>query len=168
MTKWIISPVVGGIPKRVASFVPEALAAHCGTFITVGLCLILFLVGVDEIRGGRATSGGISGAAGFKVADPCRCSRGDHRLCRRKQSFPAPHRLRPWPPAPVSVGIPWHPCSCLSLLFSHPLRRGFSLNVMQGGIQARSKRYCRQTAILLIQKMAKSWEFAPTSERPAH
>lgn len=58
MTKWIIGAVVGGILAGYF-FVPEALAAHCGTFITVGLCLILFLVGVD--MGRRATSGGISG-----------------------------------------------------------------------------------------------------------
>lgn len=36
MTKWIIGAVVGGILAGYF-FVPEALAAHCGTFITVGL-----------------------------------------------------------------------------------------------------------------------------------
>ena len=52
MTKWIIGAVVGGILAGYF-FVPEALAAHCGTFITVGLCLILFLVGVDMGRQGN-------------------------------------------------------------------------------------------------------------------
>ena len=64
MTKWIIGAVVGGILAGYF-FVPEALAAHCGTFITVGLCLILFLVGVDMGRQGNVWRD--IRAAGFKV-----------------------------------------------------------------------------------------------------
>ena len=64
MTKWIIGAVVGGILAGYF-FVPEALAAHCGTFITVGLCLILFMVGVDMGRQGNVWRD--IRAAGFKV-----------------------------------------------------------------------------------------------------
>ena len=45
--------------------VPQALAEHCGTLITVGLCLILFLVGVDMGRQGNVWRD--IKAAGFKV-----------------------------------------------------------------------------------------------------
>ena len=62
MTKWIIGAVVGGILAGYF-FVPEALAAHCGTFITVGLCLILFLVGV--VLGGHGNGWRASRAGGF-------------------------------------------------------------------------------------------------------
>ena len=52
MTGWIIGAVLGGIAAGYL-FVPQALAEHCGTLITVGLCLILFLVGVDMGRQGN-------------------------------------------------------------------------------------------------------------------
>ena len=51
MTGWILGAVAGGIAAGYL-FVPQALAEHCGTLITVGLCLILFLVGVDMGRQG--------------------------------------------------------------------------------------------------------------------
>ena len=43
MTLWIIGAVI----------VPPALSAHCGTLITAGLCLILFLVGLDMGKQGN-------------------------------------------------------------------------------------------------------------------
>lgn len=64
MTKWIIGAVLGGILAG-CFLVPEALAAHCGTVITVGLCLILFLVGVDMGKQGNVWQD--IKAAGLKV-----------------------------------------------------------------------------------------------------
>lgn len=64
MTGWIIGAVLGGIAAGYL-FVPQALAEHCGTLITVGLCLILFLVGVDMGRQGNVWRD--IRAAGFKV-----------------------------------------------------------------------------------------------------
>lgn len=64
MTKWIVGAVLGGI---LAGYflVPEALAAYCGAVITVGLCLILFLVGVDMGKQGNVWQD--IKAAGLKV-----------------------------------------------------------------------------------------------------
>lgn len=64
MTGWIIGAVLGGIAAGWL-FIPQALAEHCGTLITVGLCLILFLVGVDMGRQGNVWRD--IKAAGFKV-----------------------------------------------------------------------------------------------------
>ena len=64
MTGWIIGAVLGGIAAGYL-FIPQALAEHCGTLITVGLCLILFLVGVDMGRQGNVWRD--IKAAGFKV-----------------------------------------------------------------------------------------------------
>ena len=64
MTKLIIGAVIGGM--LLGRFVlPAALVAHCGTFINVGLCLILFLVGVDMGRQGTVWQD--IKEAGFKV-----------------------------------------------------------------------------------------------------
>ena len=64
MTKWIVGAVLCGIAAGYL-ISPDAVAAHCGTFITVGLCLILFLVGVDMGRQGGVLED--IRAAGFKV-----------------------------------------------------------------------------------------------------
>ena len=64
MTGWIVGAVLGGIAAGYL-FIPQALAEHCGTLITVGLCLILFLVGVDMGRQGNVWRD--IKAAGFKV-----------------------------------------------------------------------------------------------------
>ena len=51
MTKWIIGAVIGGM--LLGHFlIPAAFVAHIGTIINLGLCLILFLVGVDMGRQG--------------------------------------------------------------------------------------------------------------------
>lgn len=51
MTKWIIASVLGGM--LLGHFlIPAAIVAHIGTLINFGLCLILFLVGVDMGRQG--------------------------------------------------------------------------------------------------------------------
>mgnify|MGYP005814627103 CR=1 FL=1 len=64
MTKWIIGAVLCGIAAGYF-LIPDAIAAHCGTFITVGLCLILFLVGMDMGRQGGVWED--IKAAGLKV-----------------------------------------------------------------------------------------------------
>lgn len=64
MTKWIIGAVLGGILAGYF-FIPETLAAYSGSVITVGLCLILFLVGVDMGKQGNVWQD--IKAAGFKV-----------------------------------------------------------------------------------------------------
>ena len=51
MSKWIVGAVLCGIAAGYF-ILPPWVAEHCGTFITVGLCLILFLVGVDMGRQG--------------------------------------------------------------------------------------------------------------------
>lgn len=51
LTKWIVAAVALGM--LAGRFVlPPSLAAHCGTVIDVGLCLLLFLVGLDMGRQG--------------------------------------------------------------------------------------------------------------------
>ena len=51
MTKWILGAVVGGM--LLGHFViPDAIVPHIGTIINVGLCFLLFLVGVDMGRQG--------------------------------------------------------------------------------------------------------------------
>ena len=52
MTGWIVGAVAAGM--LAGHFVlPAEWAAHCGALITLGLCLILFLVGVDMGRQGN-------------------------------------------------------------------------------------------------------------------
>lgn len=52
MTFWIIGAVIVGM--LAGHFViPAELAAHCGSLITLGLCLILFLVGLDMGKQGN-------------------------------------------------------------------------------------------------------------------
>lgn len=51
MTKWIIAAVAAGIALG-HFLIPPAWVELCGPLITVGLCLILFLVGVDMGRQG--------------------------------------------------------------------------------------------------------------------
>lgn len=52
MTGWIVGAVAAGM--LAGHFVlPAEWVAHCGTLITLGLCLILFLVGVDMGRQGN-------------------------------------------------------------------------------------------------------------------
>lgn len=64
MTKWIIGAVIAGM--LLGHFlIPAALVAHIGTIINVGLCLILFLVGVD--MGKQGTIWQEIREAGFKV-----------------------------------------------------------------------------------------------------
>lgn len=64
MTKWIIGAVIGGM--LLGHFlIPAAFVAHIGTIINLGLCLILFLVGVDMGRQGTVWQD--IKEAGFKV-----------------------------------------------------------------------------------------------------
>ncbi len=64
MTKWIIGAVIGGM--LLGHFlIPAAFVAHIGTIINLGLCLILFLVGVD--MGRQGTIWKEIKEAGFKV-----------------------------------------------------------------------------------------------------
>lgn len=51
MTKWIIAAVAAGIALG-HFLIPPAWISLCGPLITIGLCLILFLVGVDMGRQG--------------------------------------------------------------------------------------------------------------------
>ena len=52
MTGWIVGAVAAGM--LAGHFVlPAEWAAHCGALITLGLCLLLFLVGVDMGRQGN-------------------------------------------------------------------------------------------------------------------
>ena len=64
MSKWIVGAVLCGIAAGYF-ILPPWVAEHCGTFITVGLCLILFLVGVDMGRQGGVLED--IKAAGLKV-----------------------------------------------------------------------------------------------------
>lgn len=64
MTKWIIGAVIGGMLLGNFLLSPEVVA-YCGTFINIGLCLILFLVGVDMGRQGTVWQD--IKEAGFKV-----------------------------------------------------------------------------------------------------
>lgn len=52
MTLYIIGAVIAGMLAG-HFIIPAQLAAHTGTLITAGLCLILFLVGVDMGRQGN-------------------------------------------------------------------------------------------------------------------
>ena len=51
MTKWIIAAVAAGIALG-HFLIPPSWISLCGPLITIGLCLILFLVGVDMGRQG--------------------------------------------------------------------------------------------------------------------
>ena len=106
MTGWIIGAVLGGIAAGYL-FVPQALAEHCGTLITVGLCLILFLVGVDMGKQGNVWRD--IRAAGFKVLlIPVAVAAGTLGFAALG-SLLLPLR-RPWLPAPAWAGTPWPPC----------------------------------------------------------
>ncbi len=51
MTKWIIGSVVAGLVAG-RLFITEAFTQNASTFSTVGLCIILFMVGIDMGRQG--------------------------------------------------------------------------------------------------------------------
>lgn len=64
MTKWIITAVIAGMAAG-RLLIPDSFTQYTSTFSTVGLCIILFLVGIDMGR-----QGGIVKevkAAGFRV-----------------------------------------------------------------------------------------------------
>lgn len=64
MTLWIIGAVIVGMLAG-HFVVPPELSAHCGSLITAGLCLILFLVGLDMGKQGNVWRD--VKEAGFKV-----------------------------------------------------------------------------------------------------